>query len=357
MAFTNSQLHVNQALTDYAISFRPEKEDYLWPVALPKKVVRHKSDYIRQINKAQILRLWDRKASSVQKSAQEVQFHLDANQTYACFDYSARAILDPIERANADDVLQYDQEQLFSALMAMQTQLEYVAIKQTLRNPAILTQNVAVTTPFQWDNYTSPFSDPINDIKIALEKVRVATGGKNPNFLAMHRYVWNQVQQHPAVLARGPVHTVPFGLGIITPALFEQILDIPPGSFHITSAQYNIEQESTALTGDYRAFIGPDCIIAYNEPNPGTRSYGLGQSFMFMGQNLQMEGVKFIPNATDPIMVTEFPLYGQGPLGYVTAAQVYGSVDFKVTVPDAGYLLTNVVNPANTALYGTMLQG
>lgn len=355
--FLNSQLHINQALTDYAISFRPEKEDYLWSTVLPKKIVKHKSDYIRSIDKGQILRLWDLRASTGMRPAQEVQFKIGANTLYTCVDYAARAILDPVERANADSVLLYDEEQMFAALMAMQTNFEKIAIKDTLRNPALLTNNVAITAPNRWDNYTSPTSDPITDLVSAIELVRVRTGGKNPNFLAMHRLVWNQVQKHPAVLARGAVHVNPAGLGIVTPAQFEQILDIPPGSFHITSAQYNVAVEGVA--DDFRSFIGPDVIIAFTEPTPGVRNYNysLGQSFMFMPSEIPIEGMgtKRVGGTSDPLIVLEYPGYDIGPMGISTIARVYGSVDFKILVPDAGFLLTDVVNKTNTALYGNFL--
>lgn len=354
MAFLNSQLHINQALTDYAISFRPELEDYLWNTALPKKVVKHKSDYIRSIDKGQILRLWDLRASNQMRPAQEVGFKIGANQLYTCVDYAARAILDPVERANADSVLLYDQEQMFAALMAMQTNFEKICIKDTLRNPAILTNNVAITAANRWDNYASPTSDPITDLVSAIELMRVRIGGKNPNFLAMHRLVWNQVQKHPAVLARGAVHVNPAGLGIVTPTQFEQILDLPPGSFHITVAQYNTAVEGTP--DDFRSFIGPDVIIGYNEPTPGVRNYGLGQSFMFMPGELPLEGgAKMKSGSSDPMIVLEYPGYDIGAMGISTIARVYGSVDFKVLVPDAGFLLTDVVNKTNTALYGNLL--
>lgn len=354
MAFLNSQLHVNQALTDYAISFRPELEDYLWNTALPKKVVSHKSDVIRSIDKGQILRLWDIRTGGQAKPSQRVSFKIGANQLYECVSYRAEAILDPVERANADSVLLYDQEQMFAALMAMQTNFEFACVKDTLRNPAILTNNVAITAANRWDNYASPTSDPITDLTSAIELMRVRIGGKNPNFLAMHRLVWNQVQKHPAVLARGAVHVNPAGLGIVTPTQFEQILDLPPGSLHITVAQYNTAVEGTP--DDFRSFIGPDVIIGYNEPTPGVRNYGLGQSFMFLPKDLPLEGgAKLTSGSVDPMIVIEYPGYGIGEMGVSTIASVYGSVAFKVLVPDAGYLLTDVVNKTNTALYGNLL--
>lgn len=350
MAYLNSQLHINQALTDYAIAFRPEMEDYLWSTALPKKVVRHKSDYIRSIDKGQLLRLWDLRASHQMRPAQEVQFKIGANYLYTCVDYAARAILDPVERANADSVLQYDEEQMFMALMAMQTNFEKICIKDTLRNPAVLTNNTAITPANRWDNYASPTSDPVGDIVAAVELIRARTGGKAPNFIAMHRLVWNQIQKHPSVLARGAVN--PGGLGIVTQSQFEQILDLAPGSLHLTSAQYNTAVEGTP--DDFRSFIGPDVIIGYVDANPGVRSYGLGQSFMFMPTEIDAAGVKIKSGSTDPLMVLEYPGYDIGPMGVSTVARVYGSVDFKVLVPDAGALLSGVVNPTNP-LYGGLL--
>lgn len=345
MAFSNSDLHINMPLTDFAVSFRPA--GYLWSKLLPQKVVNKRSNFIRQLSKAQMLRKQDLRVGSRGEVA-EVSFRIDQNLSYLCADYAVQTVVSNTEAMEADEILQYEQEQMEACLLSMNQNLEVITVKETLRNPAIMTQNLALTASQFWDNYNSPDSSPIDDLDTACQKIFVKNGGRMPNLIAMHAYVWKRVQKHPSTLARGGVH--PTGNAIVTKEQVENILGVNPGTIQITASQYNLAPEDQ--TPDYRSMIGPDCIVAYVEA-PSPRSYGLGASFMF--QSHTGNASEIIKEIEAPFVVYEFPDMGlKDPRG-ATIHRLVGGIDQKVLVPESGYLITSCVDATRTNLYDNML--
>jgi len=347
MAFNASTLHVNVPLTDLANRFTPEMEGYLWSRLLPPKVVTKRSDLIRQIDKGNLLRLYDLRAGDASR-IQEVQFKVNSNLSFNAIDYGVQTILRNTERMEADEILQYDQEQMFTALVSMHTNLEYVTITQTLRDTSLLTNNVTLTAAEYWDNRTSMDSDPILDLTAACMSVFTKTT-KMPNVIVMHAYVWRAIQQHPKVLARGPVH--PTGSGIVTIPMFEEILGVQSGTIHVTAQQYNRGNQGGSDL--FTSMIGPDTIVAYVGP-PSQRAYSLGYSFMFQDGSAGGDP-QVIKEIEAPFVVYEFPDNGLFDVRGATVHRLVGALDQKVLVSDAGYLIKNCVDYSNAALYGQML--
>lgn len=346
MSFSNSDLHINVPLTDFAVAYKPELAGFLWSKLLPPKVVNKRSNFIRQLSKAQMLRKQELRVGN-RGSVAEVSFKTDTSLSYLCADYAVQSIIDNTESMEADEILQYEQSQMEACLYAMNVNLDVITVKETLRNPAVMTQNLALTAPQFWDNFNSPASDPVNELKVACLRVKVETNNY-PNVIVMHDYVWDRVQRHPKVLARGGVH--PVGNAIVTVPQFEAILGVPPGTLQITSCQYNLALEDQAP--DYRSMIGPDCIVAYVE-SPSTRSYGLGNTFMF--QSMSGGAGDIIKEIEAPFVVYEFPDMGLKSTRGATIHRLVGGLDQKILVPEAGFLITSCVDASRFDLYKNML--
>lgn len=346
MAFLNSQLHVSVPLTDLAVAFRVKKDQWLWSKLLPPKVVNKRTDLIRQISKAQLLRSYELRAGKG-GAVQEIQFKIDDNQSFKCIDYAVEAVLSNTESAEADAILEYEAEQIYACVTAMEINMEIVTIRDTLRDAAVLTQNVTLTPAYYWDNYNSLNSDPIEDLMVACLLVFVATGNR-PNLIVMHAFVWDRVQRHPKVLARGGVH--PTGNAIVTIEQMEHILSVPPGTIQVTANYYNAAREDQ--TPVYRAMIGPDTIVAYCAP-PSDRTYALGTSFQFNASSVGGSG-EIIEELKAPFVVYEFPDVGLRDARGATIHRLVGGLDQKVLVPEAGYLIKNCVD-SSAARYGGYL--
>jgi len=357
MAFNDSQLHLNVPLTDLAVAFRPDEDGLLWNKLLPPKVVPNTSNIIRQIDRANLMSIQEMK-SGANGWAGEVQFKVGADQTYACIDYACEVVKDRRERANADAILEYDAEQLYTGMIKVNNLLEYVGIKGTLRVSTNYdsSQVVTLTTPDQWDNYNSPQNDPVSDIKTGVLQVRIQTGGarRGKIIVVMHDLVWNAIQLNPNLLARSPVH--PSGGGIMTLPMFQEIIFGKPGDPNYvqgeiitTSAFYNTAADPQ--TADMRSFVGPDVMIIYSEL-ANVRNFGFGQSFMFAGVDTGIEFMK--QSGGIPLVVYSYPDPKRGIYGS-DVDRIVGSVDFKVLNPLGGYLIKECVDKTNTALYSNWL--
>lgn len=347
MAFLDSNLHINQALTDLAIAFRQDEAGYCWNKILPQKVVAHRSDYIRTIDKGQLLRLWDLRVG-VGGRVKEVQPQFNTPLQYNAVDYAVEAVMRATEASNADAILEYEQELIYNAMIAFNQNLEYLTIKNTVRSTAVMTNNTTLTGGDRWDQYNSPSSDPIMDIKQAALRIKSRTGF-SPNVLMMHDMVWDVIQRHPRSLERAPVH--PSGSGIFTKEAFEKVCDLPPGSLITTSQTYNTALQNQ--TASFTSFIGPDVVMAYVAPS-STRNYGLGQSFMWAGSNLGDMQKLAGAGIQGPFVVYQFPDNNKDPRG-ANVIRIVGGIDQKVLNTDAEELFVSVVDGTNTAAYGPFL--
>lgn len=352
MPFIDSQLHYNQALTDFAIGFRQDAAGYLWSKLLPPKTVTNRSNVIRQIDKGQLLRKYDLRVGPSGRIT-EVQFKVGANLSYNAIDYAVEATMRKSEVSNADAILEYEQELIYHAMIAMHTNIEVITIKETLRSPTVITNNIDLDSlpASRWDQYNSVSSSPIQDIQRRRLLIKSRTG-HDPNICLMHDMVWNVVQRHPDTLARGGVH--PTGNAIVTKEQFEKICDLPPGSLITTSMTYNVAQEGSPA--DFRSFIGPDCLLAYTAP-AATRSYSLGQSFQFIGEadeDMAKSAGLGEGGGGLPFLVLQYPDHNRDPRG-ANVLRVVGGLDQKVLVTDAAELLINVVDKTDTAAYGQFL--
>lgn len=347
MAFLDSGLHVNEALTDLCLAFRQDQEGYCWNKILPQKVVRHRSDYIRQIDKGQLLRLYDLRVGAGGR-VKDVQFKIGENLKYNAVDYAVEAVMRATESSNADAIIEYEQELIYNAMIAFNQNLEYLTIKNTVRSTTFMTNNTTLTGGDRWDQYNSPSSDPIMDIKQAALRIKSRTGYM-PNVLMMHDMVWDVIQRHPRSLERAPVH--PSGSGIFTKEAFERVCDLPPGSLITTSMTYNTALEDQ--TASYTSFIGPDVIMAYVAPS-STRNYGLGQSFMWAGQNAGDMQKLAGAGIQGPFVVYQFPDNNRDPRG-ANVLRIVGGIDQKILNTDAEELFVSVVDGSNTAAYGPFL--
>lgn len=346
--FTASQLHVNQALTDIAVRYSPDEQGYLWNKLLPMKVESKRSNIIRAINQANLLRRYDLR-SGRGSGVLELQFKADPNLMYNCVDYAAQVLLSNTESAEADDVLMYAQEQIYHCWIAMQIGMEGLTF-DTLRDPSVITQGYTLSASQLWDLPNSPSSNPLSrDLIPACAQVKVRTGHA-PNIIVMHEYVWRKLQVHNEVLSRGGVH--PTGNAIVSLEQMEKILEVPPGTIRVTSQFYNKALEDQAA--DFRSFIGPDVLIAYVEP-PQTRTFGLGCSFMFQGAKSSGMYLPSVEEIESPFLVLEFPDNGlRDPRG-ATIHRIVGGLDQKVLNAQAAVLLKGVVDGTNATLYQNFL--
>lgn len=348
MAFLSSELHVSQALSDYAIAFRPDENGFLWSKILPPHYVSKRRDLIRRISKAQLLRLADLRVGKGGRVT-ETQFKLDTNAEYACWDVSVETALRRTEDMEADEILQYSQENVYTALIWMNTYIER-AVWGILRDPAILTQGVTLLPGDYWDG-NGPDARPLEDLKLGVEAVIDETTHV-PNLISLHPRVWSRVLDNFSVVARSAVN--PAGFGVALKSQIENYLGVPEGTIVLSRGQYNSSLEDQPAV--YKSFTGGDVLIAYVEP-PSPRSQGLGQMFMMQDSKSANSGGE--PQAVNevggPLVVYQYDDWSRDPRG-ATVHRLVTGLDPRILNPKAAYLIRNAVDVNNTARYGTILQ-
>ena len=333
MAFLPGVLHVNRPLTDLVTSFDPSEQGYLRSTYMPRKPVSKKSDQIRQVSKGELLRLQNPKVSPNGK-VNEVQFAMDTTQTYQAITYAFQAVMDAEERAMADSEVAYDMRMLQSAMLKMNTAMEYLCIKDTLRAQSA---SATLSGATLWDNVTSSSSDPIGDMLTGVSQIKDNIGKDGNIHVSMHLYVWNAIKQHPNVLNRVTFTGAPGAL--LTKDILCDLLDIPRGNLHVTTAHYNSAIEGEA--DSFKAFIGSDVLIGHTE-DPSLSDFGLGHEFSFSGYS-----------GDDPYTVLTFPDNNRSAWGS-DITRVIASVDYKILNTAAFYRIATTVNTANAAYNGRL---
>lgn len=355
MAQPHSSLHIPRPLVDYVQAYRPQMEGYVGLNLMPIKPVKHQADQIRIENKGRLLLKRDLRVGPGGRR-KEVDYKMDASGTYATVSYGPEVIFDREEEADADDELQYRQRKIDHGLVAIYTNVEYIALKDILRvsaNWGSNTTNLALTPNAQYEKHFGN-GTPVEDFMSICDKVEHLCGHR-PNSITMHSMTWTQIQTHLQILARGENQMG--GLGIVTPESFERILRVQPGTIKLTNANYNTAADN--LTPDFRSFIGPDVLFAYNEPGK-INTFGLGSTFMWSGAMEPGAGLQQFPaQANDlPGVNIAMRMYDAPWLG-TDGSQVMtltAKFDIKLLNPtNAGWLLQNAVDGTNTTLFDNAL--
>ena len=349
MSFLDSRLHISVPDTEMAIRFTPDPKSYVGKRILPMRPVRRKNDLIRQINKANIIQKRDLRVGAKGRVA-EVQFRLDQEQSFFTIDYAVSAIIDFGEAAQADDALQYEQEQLFVATEAMEVNVESIITEQTLRDTTVMTQNYTVGVAEYFNDYNATGDGPFRIIRNAIESTRIASGGKDPTSITMHRWTWSYLSEHPDLLGKAPVHTSPGGLQKISPDQFLQIFDLEPGKceLNIVAGYYTSSNEGDP-NPTYASYIGRDIVIAHTE-QPALRTYGLGYTMAWAGPGQGGEPLKGADGNVLSQVVYRIPLPDWGSHGG-ERIKVVGSFQAKILVPESGFLIKNALDPALAKAY------
>jgi hypothetical protein len=330
MPFSQSRLHVAQPLVDLCVAYKPEEDDYIRNVFFPRKDVQHLTDKVRQISKGDILRLYDLDAAG-DGEVREVQYRLAADITYLCKIIAAKARITSIDGKNADAALQHEMRQTKQALTSVGIRMEHLAVNSTLRQTSVMTNNDTLASGERWDDFGATGSKPIENLKAMIAQVRRKTGKRKKGKIkvAMDQMVWDlALSQHPDVLSR--ITFNPSGTGaILTQAILAEMLGIAEEDIVISGAQFTDSDQGD--TDVFHSFLGGDVIVGMVDDG-GLDDQALGHEFVFDG----LAG-------EDPFLVRKWRDEGEGAVG-TDFVGVACAADYKVTNPDAGFLLKSVVD-------------
>jgi hypothetical protein len=251
-----------------------------------------------------------------------------------------------ITKRNADPALDYDVERTFHVRQRLDVRLEYLRVKQVLRNTAIMTNNTTLSAAQQFDNTGSASSLPVSIGRNIVTQMRLLNGGNPPNNVRMTSFVKNAIVQSEEFKDFTKFNVVSSGQPIGDEDMIAAVWGLAPGSVKCSDAVYTIAAPTepptnaaqTAVNPVNRTFLGSDIVFGYVLP-PGLRTYGLGADFRFSGYN------------TDPYAIITVPQFNRGA---IPGEDIRGIciTDPHVYNPDSGYLLKGCVNTSNAAYLG-----
>lgn len=331
-------VHVKKRLTDISVRF-PAEQAYCGRDFFPRKQVDHLTDFIAKWSKANILRLDELALSAPDDELPpEVELVLNADDSYQCRVYAVRAPDKVITRKNSDPSLDYDVERTLHVKNRLDTRLEYLRVKQTLRSTSIMTNNTTLTTAQQFDNSTSSQNTPVTLGRAIVTQMKLLNGGNLPNVVRMTTFVKNAIVQSEEFKDFTKFNVADRAHPIGDEDLIASVWGLAAGSVKTCDATYNSANANATAT--YKAFFGSDIAFAY-VANPGIRTYGLGAEFGFSGYS------------ADPYSIISVPQFNRGALpGEDIRALTI--IDPHVYNADSGYLLKNCVNTASST-YGGFL--
>jgi hypothetical protein len=320
------RVHANKRLTDISVRF-PAEFVSIRSRFFPRKSVEHLSDLIVRWNKANILRLDELSPLGDDDLPPEMEVVLDADDAYLCRVFGVRAPAKEITRRNADPVLDYDVERSISAKQRLDIRLEYLYVKQTLRDPTRM--NVEVLKPEErWDNTTSGKSLPITKGRAVVAALTYLNGGNPPNNVALTTFTLNAIIASEECKDFTKFAVVSPGEPLTNAAILERLWNLPAGSIVISDATYNAAKADAPPA--YKTFIGASVIFGYVTA-PGLRTYGLGVGFSFSGYS------------ADPMAIIRVPQYERGVIPGEDI-RAFSIVDPHILMPDSGYVLEGCVD-------------
>jgi len=347
MPFETGAIHAPQHLQDLCVAYNPRDDGYIRSIFFPRKDVQHETDLIAQVSTEDVLRLYDMDVSG-RGEIPEVSYRTKSDLSYRCKPLAAKAELNPKDMKNADAAYRHEKRQTRQALVSVGIRMEYLAVTQTLRSTSVLTGYQTFDSTTRWDAFGSPDSTPMEDLQAAVRRVRIKTGmsagaksrsGQGLIKVSMHEYTFMTMQQSDAVRNFLSATFGGSGARILTKKILAEVLEIGEDDILIVSSRYTSSKQGPSETGAQTSFIGSDVLVAMVDSDP-ENDQALGHEFCFDG----LAG-------EEPFLVTKWPEFGKGVYQRTDFVGVSCMTDYKVTNPNAGFLLQGVIDAGNTDRY------
>ena len=341
MPTLGSVLHVNQALTNFAIAWKPPSEKSGWfarqdffgtvPVSKP-------SDIVRSVSQGAMLQRYTAAVGVDAKHVPRVEFRIGANITFQCIPRTIEGVINNYEERVADSALQYAKNQMMMPRWAMEMDNESMALAVLLNTSNYASGNViTLASTDYFDNFASLSSNPWDAINEGLWKIAFDTGNK-ANRLGMTAPAWSVLQRHPALVKRANVNQGGNGPAFLTKQIFESLFEefLEPGSLRIYRGTYNNQvSPNDDDPKDLRFFFGPGMVAAYVKDGADLEDLSFAKQFMFNG----LDGV-------DPMIVLEIEDKTIVPIGG-SILRLCTSVDWKVTHKQSAVIWPAVIDKTN----------
>lgn len=311
MSATGRDLHIDQALSNMAMGYRPA--GFIADMVFPTVPVQKQSDLYYEFSRADRLRVKDtRRAPGAE--ANQIFENLSSG-TFFCNNYALKAPVTLEDRENADPVL-------LAGLVNGRAQyvLDHLLLDWEVRLASQVTSGANVGSYSAVSSAWNGSGDPLGDLNTALDNVHDSTGIR-PNRIVMGEDAWRSFRRDSTV--RNLIFGTNNGGGYANRAAVADLLEVDEvmigGAFQNTGDE-GLSESLSKIWGDN--------VLAYYAPSaPRIDAPSFGYSFRWSRPGI-------------PSMAIERHPYDSRTKSEEIEAGYYQ--DEKITGAEYGFLLTAV---------------
>lgn len=325
-----SDLHINQPLTNVSIAWIQNKSEYIADKVFPKVPVQKQSDLYWKYSKSDWRRT-DVKRRAPGTESPGVGYRVSTD-SYFCHVYAVHKDVDDQVRSNADSNFKVDADatKFVTNQLLLKRDLDWV---NTFFKTGVWTtdktgvaSNPNSTQFLQWNDDAS---DPINVVSQYVLDFRELNGFA-PNTMVMGAHVLRELKNHPDIIDRIKYTQK----GIVTTDLIATLFDIP--KIHVaygtkaTVAEIN-DMDDMDAAATYSFITDPrDVLLAYSADSPSLQTPTAGYTFTWNG---------YSAGNSEGIRIKSFRME------HIASDRVEGEMtyDMKVVSPQCGVFLSNAV--------------
>lgn len=336
----SGSVHVRRRLTDLSVHY-PWEFKSVGEEFFPRRPTEFLSDQFAVWSKSNLLALNELSPLGDDDTPPDVELKLDADKVFKCKVFGVQSPGKWITEKNADPSLDYETERTIQLTVALRLRLEYLRVKQRLRDTTIMTQNYTLLAGERFDAGTGT---PITTMQSIVDQLTYANNGRVPNKIAATRYVWRAVAAHAEfkdlvkyTAIQNAAELSKSESGQI--ALIEQLIGVKPGTIIVADAVYNAA--AADQTPVYTTFMGPDVVFGYVE-EWGLRKFSLSAGFQWSAYSNDPQAIIAVPRTINTVVPVE-------------DLRVFCVTDPMIVEPTLGYLLKGAIDATNTTKYGQLV--
>lgn len=264
---TASAVHVDRPLTNMSQAIIQSTDAFIAGRVFPFVPVSKKSDSYYVYTQAD----WFRDEAQIRPPATESAgsgYNLSTS-TYNCDVYAIHKDIDEQTDANADEILNLEQDAVEFVTQRMLLRKE---IEWTTSFFASSIWGTDLTPTNLWDNYAT--STPLTDVQTGIKTVLSNTGFK-PNTLVLGYDVWSSLLNHPDIIER-----IKYTSSSVPTA---QVLGTYFGVDRVFVASAIKNTANEGATASYSFVQGKHALLCYVAPRVGPRTPTAGATFAWTG--------------------------------------------------------------------------
>jgi len=325
-----SQVHSTTPLTNVAVAYMQDHDNFIADKVFPVVSVKHQSDLYYKWNKDDFFRDEAQiRADGSESAGSGVDLTTDS---YAAKVWALHKDIGDQMRANADpavDLATSISEYLMQKLLLRRDRLfasNYLTTGKWGTDITGTASTSDATHTIQWSDDAS--SDPFTDIANQQTTILQNTG-MMANTLTLGWQVYQALRKHPLVIDRVK-YTMQADAKNITPELLASAFDVE--KVVVAKASYNSAKKGA--TGSYSSAVGKVALLSYAPPAPSLMIPSAG--YIFGWDGLEGQNSLGISSWTEPVP-------NRGKPGSTTRVEAEMAFDMKLVGADLGVFFTAIV--------------